>query len=508
MKNRNIHSLFYATAISAALLLSSCSDDDDNNPGTGPSIENPDVEFYGLTATNSLLKIDSKNPSTAQTTVPIAGIGAGERLLAIDFRPATGQLYGLSSASKLYTINPITGAANAVGTAFTPTITGDLVGFDFNPTVDRIRVVTSSGLNLRLNPETGAVAATDGNLNPGTPKVGASAYTNNEAGAATTTLYAIDFANSKLYKQDPPNDGKLVEVGALNVTLNATADGGFDIDEDDDKAIAAFTMSGQGKLYSINLETGAASELGNLPAPIIGLAIPTEAVAYAVDLNNNLQIFDFTDTDELVSKPITNLASGENVLGLDMRPATGQLYALGSTGRLYTINMATAAATPVGLIPFGILSGTNFGFDFNPTVDRIRLVSNTGQNLRLNPIDGTLAAADGNLNPGTPDVTSAAYTNSYAGATATTLFTIDTTTNSLFKQDPPNLGTLVSVGALGIDVGGENGFDIGGTSNTAYAALTVGSATKIYSINTSTGATTLVSDYPNAIRAFAVGLGF
>ncbi len=504
---KKITSLFYVSALFAGMFFTSCESDDDNNGSS--SGDNPDVEFYGLTASNSLLRIDSENPETTLGTTAVTGLASGENLLAIDFRPATGQLYALSSASKLYTINKNTGAATAVGTtAFTPAISGNLVGFDFNPTVDRIRLVTSSGQNLRLHPETGAVAATDGNLNPGTPQVAGVAYTNNEAGATTTTLYAIDVASAKLYKQDPPNAGTLVEVGALGINSTVTADGGFDIDDDDDDALAAFTVGGQSKLYSINLTTGKASDLGNLSTSLIGLAIPTEPVGYAVDMNNNLQVFDLMDPDSPVSKPITNLASGENVLGIDMRPATGQLFALGSTGRLYTINMASGEATAVGATSFGTLNGTNFGFDFNPTVDRIRVVSNTGQNLRLNPNNGELAFTDGVLNPGTPDVTSAAYTNSFAGSTATTLLTIDTTTDSLFKQDPPNDGTLTSIGNLGVNATGENGFDIGGTSNIGYAILTVGSSTKIYSINTTTGAATAVDDYPNAVRGFAVGLGF
>ncbi|MEJ7701366.1 MAG: DUF4394 domain-containing protein [Pyrinomonadaceae bacterium] len=87
---------------------------------------------------------------------------------------------------------------------------------------------------------------------------------------------------------------------------------------------------------------------------------------------------------------ITGLAAGENILGIDFRPATGQLYALGSSSRIYIINPRTGVATAVGAAGAFTLMGTDFGFDFNPTVDRIRIVSNTGQNLRVNPNDGTL----------------------------------------------------------------------------------------------------------------------
>ena len=85
---------------------------------------------------------------------------------------------------------------------------------------------------------------------------------------------------------------------------------------------------------------------------------------------------------------------------------------------------------------------------------------------------------------------------------------IDPSTDKLYLQAPPNNGTLVEVGSLGVDVVTDNGFDIGGKSNIAYGLLTVGSATKIYSINITTGAATAVVDFPGVTKGFAVGLGF
>jgi len=160
----------------------------------------------------------------------------------------------------------------------------------------------------------------------------------------------------------------------------------------------------------------------------------------------------------------------------------------------------------VGTTPL-VLTGTNLGFDFNPTVDRIRIVSDAGVNLRVNPADGT-ATVDGVLNPGTPSISAAAYTNNFAGATSTVLFDLDANTDMLYRQDPPNAGTLVSVGALGVNITGVNGFDIGGTSGTAYAVLTVGTTASVYTINLSTGAATKGADLPRSLQAMAVGLGF
>ncbi len=472
------------------------------------NVKGPDLAMFALAEGNKLIALNANAPQTPTATVDITGMLSGETLIGIDFRPATGQLYGISTGGRLYTINTASGAVRPVGSStIDPALSGLTVGFDFNPTVDRIRLVTKEGQNLRLNPETGTVAAVDGNINTnGNANVASVAYTNNTAGASTTTLFDIDVTNDKLYRQDPPNAGTLVEVGALGV---AAADlGGFDISPSGD-ALAALEDGGKSTLYSINLETGKASKIGDLSAKIIGIAIPTNPVAYAVNNTNGFVIFNPTNPATAVTKTFSGLVSGDEIVGLDFRPATGQLYGLGSGSRIYAINTSSGAATAIGTLPIvPTLSGTDFGFDFNPTVDRIRIVSNTGQNLRVNPETGVIAAVDGNLNPGSPAITAAAYTNNFAGATTTVLYDIDAATDKLFKQDPPNSGGLVEVGALGINVEAASGFDIGGTSGKAYAILTTGTTAKIYTINLQTGAATAIGDFPTTVKAMAVGLGF
>jgi hypothetical protein len=242
---------------------------------------------------------------------------------------------------------------------------------------------------------------------------------------------------------------------------------------------------------------------------VVGLANVKAATLFGVNTSNQLVRFD-SATPGTISAPltITGLQTGENILGIDFRPVNGQLYGLGSTSRLYTINITTGAATAIGAAGAFTLSGTDFGFDFNPTVDRIRVVSNTGQNLRLNPNDGTLAATDTPLNPGAPSVTAAAYTNNFAGATTTTLYVIDTTTNSLYTQNPPNAGTLNLVGPLGVVATSANGFDIA-SNGMAFAGLTVGGTSRLYTINLTTGAATAVAAIGggNMLRGLSVGFG-
>ncbi|MBC6607963.1 DUF4394 domain-containing protein [Hymenobacter sp. BT188] len=478
-----------------------------NSNSNDKPVPSQDIPFYALSGGVKLDLYSTKNPARSSASTAITGLQAGEKLLGIDFRPATGQLYGIGSTSRLYVINTATGAARAIGSGpITPALEGDMVAFDFNPTVDRIRVVTSTGQNLRLNPETAAGTIVDGSINgvPGAGITGA-AYTNSVAGASTTVLYDLDPATNTLYRQDPPNNGTLVAVGDLK--LDISGNGGFDIDAKTGTALALFDVNGKPTLFTVDLATGGTKTLVKYDnnAAYTGLAIPTQPVAYAVSANN-LLIFNPTNPSAVVTKPITGLASGDNILGLDFRPVNGQLYALGSGSRLYTINASSGAAATVATLST-TLAGTSFGFDFNPVVDRIRIISNTGQNLRVNPADG-VAIVDGSLNPGTPAVSAAAYENNFAGTTATNLFVIDYTTDKLYLQNPPNNGTLVEIGSLGINVDAANGYDIGGTSNTGYAILTASGATKLYSVSKSSGAVMALGDFAGTVNGFAVGLGF
>ncbi|MEZ4904582.1 MAG: DUF4394 domain-containing protein [Spirosomataceae bacterium] len=144
----------------------------------------PDAPFYALTSNNQLLALNVRATNTPTATVSITGLDQGENIIAIDFRPVTGQLYGISSNSRLFVINQMTGVARMVGTGPLSTpLNGTAAAFDFNPTVDRIRLMTNTGQNLRLHPETGAVAAIDGSINgvAGAIITGC-AYTNSKAG--------------------------------------------------------------------------------------------------------------------------------------------------------------------------------------------------------------------------------------------------------------------------------------------------------------------------------------
>jgi hypothetical protein len=184
----------------------------------------------------------------------------------------------------------------------------------------------------------------------------------------------------------------------------------------------------------------------------------------------------------------------------------GQLTGVGQTGTsgaVYRIDPVTGAATQVNTIP--VLTGTQFGVDFNPVPDALRIVSDADQNLRITAGGAGIVNVDGSLNPGNPNVVGAAYSNNVDGGVngQTTLYDIDSALDILVTQGgvnfppgtppvSPNTGTLFPVGSLGVTTNDLVGFDISGFSGTAFASLTTSLGAGLYTIDLTTGAATLV----------------
>lgn len=196
---------------------------------------------------------------------------------------------------------------------------------------------------------------------------------------------------------------------------------------------------------------------------------------------------------------ISGDASGDSILGMDFRPATGELYAIGASSTVYTIDPASGAASTVGQTDPAV-EGSVIGFDFNPTADAIRVVTDTGQNLRLTDldagittlIDGTLAFAEDDANAGSqPAVAGAGYTNSVPDAEDTMLYDIDLATGSLLQQDA-DPGVLSTIGPLGVESTGNVGFDIAPPNDDAYAVLQPGEGqpSSLYQVDLASGAAT------------------
>lgn len=468
-------------------------------------------DLFALTEGGRLYRFDKLGAGRQLLDVRVTGLAAGERLVGIDTRPANGQLYGVGSGSRLYVIDPASGKATAVGQPFATALAGKRFGVDFNPTVDRLRIISDTGQNLRIDPTTGAVAGVDTNLSGSAT---GAAYTNSVAGAANTALYDIDSKRDQLVLQGTkpgvtpavsPNTGQLFPVGRLGVDVDGLD--GFEIvgaatgatfREADYVAVAGVRLKGKkdSALVRIDLRTGRATVKGKLPRGTVGLTASAGAptTVYATTARNDLVRFDRATLKIRSQRPITGLAAGEKLVGIDVRPANGQLYALGSTNQVYVVNPVTAVATRVGTPFTPSVQGTAVGFDVNPAVDRLRVVTSTGQNLRLVPdtgavasVDKALAYADGRK----PKVAHAAYTENRAGTATTTLYDIDTGIDALAVQNPPNDGTLTVTGALKVNVDGPGGFDIAADGR-ALAALAQSGGTRIYSIDLSTGKATVV----------------
>lgn len=229
----------------------------DDRPGSGRVL-------FALTDQNQLLRFNSTKPERLKDVRSITGLN-GTKLQGIDFRPATGDLYGLGADSVVYRINPRTGIAIAEGPAVTPPLTGRFFGFDFNPTVDKIRVTSDAGTNLRLNVDEGNLLATDGALNPGMPRVVGSAYTNSSFSATlpgATMLYAIDSATDTLSLQNPPNAGTLTTVRRLPFDIADQA--GFDIAGDDNVGYIATRARRGSVLYTVDPATGKSRFAGQI----------------------------------------------------------------------------------------------------------------------------------------------------------------------------------------------------------------------------------------------------
>jgi parallel beta-helix repeat protein len=240
--------------------------------------------IYGITNDNHLISFNAIHPDKILSSVGING----ERILAIDFRPLTGKLYGLGISGQLYTINLTTGALTNIGT---PSITGlsDFpdFGFDFNPVTDRLRVVMPDGnRNLQLNPDTGAISSVDaplafaaGDVNAGRqPVIYGLANSNNFTGATSTTTYGInwkgffdetEFVTLGSTNGNPvsPNTGQVFTTGLKG---SPTADyAGFDIA---DTGLAYISLSHPEEgvfadLFEINFATGGGVHLGRLIDP-------------------------------------------------------------------------------------------------------------------------------------------------------------------------------------------------------------------------------------------------
>lgn len=238
-------------------------------------------------------------------------------------------------------------------------------------------------------------------------------------------------------------------------------------------------------------------------------------------------LISFDRENPSVSKtrlPLTGQSTAETVIGMDFRPRDSRFYVVtrdsNSQGRVYTLDPNTAVLTLVASLvanptdttePYAGLSGTSFGVDFNPAADALRIISNTGQNLRMFVASNGTDRTAGQVFTDTPLTrtgstaaftdTATAYTNTFDGTTSTRQFSIDSTSGSLIQQSNPNGGITVTAAPLfatSSPVTSSNGFDIDGRNNVGYAILNVGGSTGFYTVAIPDSTATLPQTTPAA----------
>lgn len=494
-------------------------------------------ELLALTDNNGLVSFQSGFPSKLCTSTTVTGLQGNESVLGIDVRPSDRNVYAVTSGGRLYTVNGTTGTATLKATLaadpadnsdpYTPADLNGGIAMDVSPAADQLRAYNGNGKNLRINLDTGVttsdIALSGPTLNPGNFGISAISYTNAFAGTVNNTLYLIDTTNDRLLTTPAgATGGVLANLGSLQIQGDVQAVAGLEINAVNNSAFAALQVgtATSSDLYNINLSTGAATRVGTIGTTArvrkITYASPPVATLVGITTSNQLVSFSLANPGTFLSTmPITGMQGGEMAAGLDIRPSNQTAYILSSGARVYTLNqttgmaMLTGALTPANVAgnTFSQLLGANFGTDFSPPADALRIYTDAEQNVAVLVDSGgaiqatSLTRGPGDINAGTaPDIFAIAYTNNYAGAPATVLYSIDAPTNSLVSTNPANGGVLNTVGRLtttstaqsftlrgDVDiVGGDNGLALA-----ALQPLNANQST-LYTVNLATGLLTPV----------------
>ncbi len=530
-------------------------------------------------------------PTGASASFPLAGLAVGYQLVSIDHRPLNGWLYGLGVNSEmgtmgLYAINIDAGLAVLVGSlgqlansAGTPIALGDAQWeMDGHPLVDRFRVISSAGKNFRYDPNEGApvdselgTAATtqpDSAINGAV--INAIAYTNNDNTAQAFTLYSLSATSDALYIHNG-NAGQQLAPVPLSRQIDSVA--GFDIQAGievtvTDSAVSSGTglaivkLTGEtgNALVRIDLVNGNVTTIAPMPDDAVGLAVVSGAPRAFVAIADTNEIWRF-DLDD--PTPLTHGLGGTcgDIVGIDYRPATGQLMAFGvnavaDAGTLCRLDPVSGAATVVSAaanavafvdsggaaVDFPDPSVVRYSVEIDPRTDRVRVTTANGLNFRINPstgnpIDGDLGGSAasvagpnmdaplGALAPGQTGVWDTAFTNTDSPAIdqVSTMYTLDVTSDRLCLQRPPTSGlqancVAVTLGGAAVEFTATGGFDIPSetfvdlvdtpvTAGIGYVELTVDGSMGLYLIDLATGALTKLHGLINGTSDLAVGRG-
>ncbi|MFZ5751685.1 MAG: DUF4394 domain-containing protein [Pseudomonadota bacterium] len=225
----------------------------------------------------------------------------------------------------------------------------------------------------------------------------------------------------------------------------------------------------------------------------IAIALATPAAAQtAIGLTGD-RTLAMIDTATATVTGTLEVAGTDRLLGIDMRPSDGKLYAVTADHRIVTVDTTSGALTEVArmdvMLPVGDMPVI---VDFNPAADKLRFMTGT-VNHRVDPgtgkvtVDGPLAYEPGDMHAGeTPMIVAAAYSNSHGKPEKTAMYDIDATIVALIRQTVPNDGTLKAVGKLGIDPAASYAFDIATTADGAHTAW-LAADTMLHTVDLETG---------------------
>jgi len=506
---------------------------------------------------NRIAGIATETPDEVTAPVALTGVTAGDVIVGIDRRAVNGLLYAVavtaSTQFALYVVHPTTAAAYRVGGVVGPFLpAGERVGFDWDPVNDRFRVVTAVGQNFRLDPNSGALANTDGVL-PFGSVVEDVGYTGNESNLSQTTAYLVD-AGKLVYS---PNliGGSLTTVATIAPAVNevrgldvapgirSTLGSGTPVEAGEALAVVKLATGGGWRFARVDLVTAQITKSTALPATI------DEVTGFAVQRPELRQIYSlFNDGKNILrsrlgtfpalstQSSLTSIPAGETIESMAFNPREGQLMALGignaDTATLYRIDPRSAAVTVLGTlggiqlvdgagaaVPLTSQRG-HCGMAFEGATNVIRVVCDNGLHFRITTagatIDGDVVAAgvnpDGPLSGGATGLRALSFTEATGTAAAPmTAFGLSAVSQSLHRLSPDNTGTVgagVRLKKAGVDFDftALHGFTLehpttvataGGpvTAGTAIAFDAKGGNAEVIRIDLVTGDVTAVETY-------------
>lgn len=513
-----------------------------------------------LTRSGKLLTFDRATPGTISSLATV-GVPAGETMLAMDYRPSNGLLYGVARKAdgqgRLYIIDE--GSADAILIAELAATGADLLdatwkyemSFEPGPGAEVIRLVADTGAQsgkvYTLGPD-GNAGTLSGVNQASNASVGSLAFTNAFRGTRFSSGFGIDTDTTpdRLKRLASGSAATFADVVNLGVAVNDS--NGFAIDGETGVAYVAFRSASTlvPTLYTLNLATGALASVGQIgdgtvaTEEIASLVVPQPAQPQVFGIfegwaqadiapagfgtGTSLVRFNATSPSAVVQVAdlaATGLPASVTVRNLAVRPSSNVLYALGSDDKLYTVSTLNGAVSPAcsGATIAGLDEAVDpVGFDFNPLNDQIRISGGTldgeaasSLNLLINPDTCAAITPALALLKQTPfEITSVAFINNTTASQQSTpdFYGIDSQSNQLFKINAgtaPNTastnGRLSKVADLsGVTATGIGGFEIGGTTNTAYMTVTDGTNSFLYTVPLASGAATLVKR-PSAASA-------